>query len=138
MLYGKPKLTMLNDARYALFCQKYAPTRQSDPLEKTKGADSSTLPPCKSVLEQKVKCTNYVAMLWKNAHLQDPTAAADPTRSGWCLQDGNYKIQWYKGEQMLKDVALSIDAIPERQEDEIPDDVNIDSDESDYETDDED
>ena len=78
MLYGKPKLSKLSEARYALFRMKYAPTKYSDPLEKIKGADSSTLPPSPPVLIEKLKHTNYVTYLWRNAHLQDPVGAADP------------------------------------------------------------
>jgi hypothetical protein len=85
-MYGKPKLSTLGAARYALFRQKYAPTKQSDPLSKLKGAESSTLPPSQSVLLQKVKRTNYVSMIWKNAHLQDPLSesTADPAK---CVGD---------------------------------------------------
>ena len=42
-MYSKPKVFTLAKAHYALFRQKYVPTKQSDPLAKLKGADSSTL-----------------------------------------------------------------------------------------------
>lgn len=36
-MYNKPKIAKLTEARYALFRQKYAPTKGSDPLAKVKG-----------------------------------------------------------------------------------------------------
>ena len=49
-VHGKPRLSYLNDIRYALFREKIAPAKLSHPLAKLKGADSSTLPPSTSVL----------------------------------------------------------------------------------------
>ena len=93
-MYGKPRLSKLGDVRYALFQEKYAPTKMSNPLTKLKGANSSPLPPTTSVFLQKVKHTNFVSITWKNAHMQDPLAdyVADPTNSGWKLTDGKYKL----------------------------------------------
>ena len=104
-LYSKPKLKKLCDARYALFRQRYATTKDNDLLSKIKGPDASTLHPSKPVLLQKLKHTFHVTKLWRNAHLQDPLAGDDPIQFGWKLQDGNFKILLYEGDQMPRDIS---------------------------------
>ncbi len=103
-MYGKPRMTNLGDARYAKFKQKHAPSRialESD-LARLKRAESSWLPPSKAVIVQKVKRTNYVTAMWKNAHLPHPVAGFDggPLENGWKMDDGHYKILWFQGEQL--------------------------------------
>ena len=107
-LYNKPNMHSLAEARCAIFSQKFAPTKESEPLAKVKGADSSTLPPSKSVLAEKVKRTNYVTMIWKNADKANPYPEISPTQSGWILDDGQYRILWFEGDQMPKDVAQNV------------------------------
>ena len=104
-IYGKPGILSVNKARYELFQQHYAPKRRSKPLAKIKGADSSQLPPCYSVLVQKVRRANLVAGIWKHAILPDP-CAVDPLESGWILKDGQYKINWFEGEEVPDDISL--------------------------------
>ena len=40
-VYGKPKMSKVSDARYAMFREKYAPKSISEPLKKFKSADSA-------------------------------------------------------------------------------------------------
>ena len=69
-LYGQPTLKFVNDARLKIFIQKYRPADPEFPVEKIKDIDASMLPPCKDVLDQKLSRCNYVAYLWKHAHLK--------------------------------------------------------------------
>lgn len=141
-IYSKAHLSSFGDARYSSFKEKYAPAKGSDPLAKIKGADASTLPPSRAVLVQKVKRTNYVAMIWKNAHLQDPVSnsTTDPTESGWQLIDGKFKMVWFLGDQMPEDVGklmLTADEVTPTDDDDLDEySGSFDSDESDYEIDD--
>ena len=48
------------------------------------------LPPCKDVLIQKLARCNYVAYLWKHAHLRDPLINMQPTDHGWKEDNGVY------------------------------------------------
>ena len=130
ILYGKPSLKNVDDVRFAIFREKYAPTNRNDPLERIKGADPSLLPPSKPVLLQKIRRTNYVASIWKNARLSEP-ATFEPTGNGWVLLDGQYAIHWYDGEQMPRDIAMHVDDPMEQMESE--DDPIMD--EFDYESD---
>ena len=63
-MYGLKNLADVNEARLHLFKTLYAPKRPEHPMDKIKSADPCCLPPCKPVLVQKLKCTNYVANIW--------------------------------------------------------------------------
>ena len=75
----------VNDLRYTIFQQHYSPKNQEKPLEKLKGLNSSTLPPCKSVLINKALCCNYVAYIWRHAHFANPYVTP-PEHHGWKLK----------------------------------------------------
>ena len=87
-IYDKAKMSNVNNARYAMFRQKYGPKSMLEPLKKLKVADSTQLPPSYPVLQEKVKQTNYVTMVWINAHLSNPARGLDPTQCVWALKDG--------------------------------------------------
>ena len=96
-LYNKPIMHYLAEARCAIFSQKFAPTKESEPLAKVKGVDSSTLPPSNSVLAEKVKRINYVTMTWKNADKENPYSEISPIQSGWILpyKDSLWRVSIY-------------------------------------------
>ena len=81
-----------------MFLSKYKPKNSDAALVKqTKAVDSTSLPPCFKVLIKKIKRTCFVAKIWRNATL----ALHDfdsPTSSGWDLQDGSYRIDWFDGD----------------------------------------
>ena len=97
----------VNEARYEVFKSKYAPSSIQSPLAKIKGADASMMPPCQQVLLQKVKRSNYVAFMWKHAHTAEPVLE-HPEDHGWTLQNGQYRVKWYDGEQMPGDISNSV------------------------------
>ncbi|MCG7875152.1 MAG: hypothetical protein N0C90_02335 [Candidatus Thiodiazotropha endolucinida] len=107
-LYGKANHTKVDDARYAVFRDKYAPKDDEHPLAKIKGADASLLPPSKPVLHQKILRTNFVAYVWKNADKSVPQEL-NPTECGWISKDGRYRIKWFDGEQIPDNVGRVID-----------------------------
>ena len=47
-----------------------------------------------------LKRTNYVAILWANAHLANPTHGLSPDDYGWFVKDGSLHIKWYEGPAM--------------------------------------
>ena len=53
-MHGRPKVSQVNVACYMLFQQHYAPKNKDQPLKKIKGIDPSNLPPCRSVVLQKL------------------------------------------------------------------------------------
>ena len=62
-----------------------------------KKTDSSSFPPCKKVLIEKINRTNFVTSIWVNlTHLSPPLCK--PEDFGWILKDGKYSIKLYNGE----------------------------------------
>ena len=66
-LYGMRRHNDINEVRLALFPQKYAPKQPNQPLDKIKGINPSSMPPCKHVLYNKFCRTNYIPYMWKHA-----------------------------------------------------------------------
>ena len=98
-LYGQGRLSSVNEARLKLFIEKYKPSNPDSPLEKIKGVDPGILPPCIDVLFQKMARCNYVAFLWKNAHLMNSLENLEPTDHGWREVNGVYLPCWFIGNQ---------------------------------------
>ena len=97
-MYGVKKEKDVNAARTYLFKKLYCPGDLDKPLEKLKSADPSCLPPCKDVLLQKIKRTNYVAHLWKNAQYSNPVKF-NFNGSGWRVDHNSMEFVWFEGEQ---------------------------------------
>ena len=90
-MYGKPKLDNVNGLRYEIFKQKYKPGTKKGILENIKGCDGGSIPPCLPELLQKIKRTNYIANMWKNADRSIPTTMTIEN-NGWSLTDGKYVL----------------------------------------------
>ena len=137
-IYGSAKMSNVNDARYAMFRQKYAPKSMLEPLKKLKAVDSTQLPPSYPVLQEKVKRTNYVTTVWINAHLPNPARGLDPTQCGWTLKDGIMDIVWFEGQQMPTILEMNASQIKEsspEDDNDYMDPYDSESDESEYEED---
>jgi hypothetical protein len=98
-LYGMTKLKDINDVRYALFQQKYAPKRNKSPLEKIQGINPSSMPPCHAVLRNKLLRTNFVVSVWKNANTPKPVKL-NAEQHGWNLANCKYYINWFECSQL--------------------------------------
>ena len=109
-LYGKPRISSVNEARHDIFCSKYKPNQPNQPLQNIKGCDASLLPPCQSVLSNKVRRCNFIAHTWKNAHKSN-TTSMQPENNGWHLLDQNYSITWFEGDQMPQIISNDVDQI---------------------------
>ena len=104
-MYGKPQLEFTNDVRFAYFQQNYAPQRADDPLERIKGMNPSSMPPCQYVLLMKVLRSNYVSYLWRNAHLRDPTSNIKPDGQGWIIIENTYHVKWFDCDQVPQSIC---------------------------------
>ena len=128
-IYGQEVLSSVNEARLTLFMNKYKPSNASSPLDKIKGIDASMLPPCKDVLLQKFARCNYVAYLWKHAHLRHPLENMQPTDHGWKEVNGVLEPVWFIGSQMptvLSDTMELDDVIEEEDDDDDNDSITDD------------
>ena len=101
------KLNSVDEVRYIMFHDKYKPKYEKRSLQRIKGFNAGGLPPCQSVLKQKIRCSNYIASIWKNANKPVPTKLK-PEDSGWRFQDGIYTFQWFEGDQIPKDICCTI------------------------------
>lgn len=133
-MYNKTNATSVNDARYIQFLETFKPKDNSEPLKSLTGIDSSMLPPCKSVLVQKIKRSNYAASLCKGAILANP-CTWDPEENGWKLANGKYMIKWFEGSEVPDNLCSHIDDDTlDPQDSDDPLVYNEDSDESDSES----
>ena len=127
-------ISIVNDAQYDMFKQRYAPKSMLEPLEKLRAADSIHLPPSYRVVLEKVKRTNYVTTIWITAHLPNPTNDLDPEECGWTLQDGLDMAQ-FEGQQMptnLKLNAREIKELASKDDNDSMEAYDSESDESEY------
>ena len=86
--------------RFKVFERAYAPKRTaSNPLEKLKGMDASSIPPCEPEIKQQIKRATFVAKMWADSH--EKIIQQQPSKDdGWELKGGTYEILWYDGPQM--------------------------------------
>ena len=70
-LYGKHRCISVNDLRVHSFCQKYKP-KGNNLITGVKKIDASFLPPCESVMREKVKQCFYVTRSWFSSTNRHP------------------------------------------------------------------
>ena len=106
-MYGSSNIDEVNIARFHIFSKLYAPKDPHQPLDKIKSSDPCCVPPCRPVLLEKVKRSNYVANLWKHAAMPRPTDI-EPAGHGWKLvQNNTLEIVWFEGSQNPMDIRFS-------------------------------
>ena len=79
-----------------MFLDKYKPTGEKL-ITYVKKMDATLLPPCSSVVKEKIKRTNYICSIWNNATMAHPPVF-DAEKCGWKLEDGRYRIKWFEGD----------------------------------------
>lgn len=145
-MHGVHGETDVNITRFRLFKKLYAPKNLHCPLGKIKSTDPCCLPLCKDVLQQKVKRTNYVAQIWRNARAANPITYS-PDGHVWKITDKNLlEIVWFEGLQNPTSLfsAIAEDISISEQEEEEDDGENIsyslssDEEEDDHDCDDDD
>ena len=105
-IYGLKNVLDINDGRLHLFKKLTAPKTQDDQLGNIKSSDPCCLPPCRAVFEEKLKRTNYVTSVWKNARKPKP-AEFGPVGHGWRVNaDNKLEVVWFKGPQMPEKLSL--------------------------------
>ena len=48
---------------------------------------------------------NFVAAIWKRVHLPSPCLGS-PVGQGWLLDDKVYRLYWYDGDQLPKNIII--------------------------------
>lgn len=143
-MYGNPTVTSVNKLRFILF-NKLCKYSDKNPLNKIKGMyapvllliyytyiimycvsefDASMLPPCFSVLYQKIKRVNFITAIWKSAvHMKPPHFVAQ--NNGWIEKDNSLDFYWFGGTQTPTDVHQILDE--NESSDEENDEIGIHS-----------
>ena len=90
----------LTGFRYTAFEKAFGPSANAkNPLNKLKGVDASSLPPCEAELRQHIHRSAFVAKMWADADQQ--TIDQHPTtEDGWRLINDQYEIIWCNGLQL--------------------------------------
>ena len=97
-IYGKKKITSVNEVRLDIFLQKYKPKNDDDAISCVKKMDGSFLPPCSRVVKQKLRRTNLIVGKWISSISPNPPSMS-PINSGWILDnDGHYRLNWFEGD----------------------------------------
>ena len=95
VIYSKPKIESVNEARVELFTGKYKEAkRKSQPLYSTENMD---WPPCSAVLYQKILRTNLIANIIHSAHTSSHFNY-HPYLNGWNRQGDFYYPKWFNGD----------------------------------------
>ena len=111
-MYGKAKLISVDEARLQMFVSKYK-VNEGKPLkwQKLKNMDSSSWPPCLSVLRQKIKRTNLAANILQCSH-SSLHSSYPPLDNGWQIEEDMLSLKWFEGEVMpsnLEDFTAPFD-----------------------------
>ena len=98
----------VDDVRYAYFQQHYVPKGNDYPLDKIKGINPCSMPPCKADLKNQILRVNYIAYIWKNATLSNPKVQR-PEGHGWILIDVSYQIKWFDCDQVPHSICQVVE-----------------------------
>ena len=102
-MYGKKKLKSINDARLQIFLDKYKPWK--DEADNKCKENACALPPCQSVLLEKIKRTHFIAARWLTSTERDLPDLSE-TNFGWLLEENTYHVQWFQGDAAPKSIDL--------------------------------
>ena len=124
-VYGKRKLTSINEVRLQIFASKYKPKKNgTKSITDVKSMDGSSMPPCQRVLQQKIKRTNLVATRWCAA-----TEPFEPVMSpydyGLDCEDKEYRIKWFEGEAAPRSLDIMLEDADDEENGGVDDDEDI-------------
>ena len=94
-MYGYPKFSSIDEVRLEIFVAKYRSKKREKSLF-AKNLHSNIFPPCKRVLQEKIKRTNFIAAKWKSLS-KSSMSSLNPVNCGWTIEEGKYVINWYSG-----------------------------------------
>ena len=104
-MYGAKFTMPLNKYRYHVNNTYSKRGKTLDPFYKLKSIEGSCIPPSEAELSPHIDRSASVARLWGSAHKQQLKKAPD---SGWDLEDGIYKIIWFRGDQLPSNLVSDI------------------------------
>ena len=121
-IYGRKRLASVDEVRLELFLKKYKP-KESKLISNMKKFDGSQLPPCSSVLKEKIKRTKYITGVWLSSVFLSPPDRS-PLDYGWIIQHQKYQVKWFDGPQSPQSIDV-IQAEREYDQEDIDTDEGI-------------
>jgi hypothetical protein len=100
-MYGSKDSTDINHVRYNHFLSSYS--SQNSFIDCNVGKDISLLPPCRRVLKEHVKRSNYQCRIWTQLNQQYPVLQ-DHTFHGFRRDNDLIVPNWYSGDMVPKDI----------------------------------
>jgi len=129
-MYGRAAYKDTNALRYRLFQARYEVKSVDTAFTIPDGLDLCLLPPCRAVLELHARRANYVAHMWRNAHVCYQRLPS-PIGHGWMQADDKHiTVQWTKGDllpQQLVDVLSTCPSRATEQYEEVEEDCEVDN-----------
>ena len=96
------------DVRTQMFLGKYEAKKPEERLSCSKKFNSSMMPPCQKVLQQKIKRVHLIMRHWVSSTRAHPPND-NPEDFGWILsEDGIYKVKWFVGHVAPSALEISI------------------------------
>jgi hypothetical protein len=120
-LYGRPRITSVNDLRYQMLIEKCGDDGKINP---SLNIDMANMPPCRQCLVQHIKRSNYQVAIWKRANIAVPDLPNPTDGHGWTLHDGKIEPLWVDGDVL----PLQLETILEKVAAEGTDDEDEDGD----------
>lgn len=106
-----------NETWYEKFFNTYKTSNSKVFMKKLISYDSSNLPPCHRELQQQLLRSVYIANVWQNSHLKEPTVLK-PENHGWNLVDGEYAFNWFEGDTLPSSIYEILQQPPDTAENE--------------------
>lgn len=97
-MYGM-KDERVNDEHYGKFLATFNTSGTKIFTKKLMNYDSSNLPPCQRELQQQLLRAMYIANIWRNSHLKEPTTLT-PEDNGWNSNNNKYDFNWFEGDSV--------------------------------------
>ena len=110
-VYGFSKLSSIDAVRLEIFLKKYK-LKKKETNSFAKKLQSNFFSPCRRVLVEKIKRTNFITAKWRSA-TKASMPSFDPVNCGWSLDNGKYVITWYLGPETpsILDVTVTDEAM---------------------------
>ena len=135
-IYGAKAKTTLNAHRYKVYEKSYGPkTRAKNPLDKLKGINASSIPPCEAEVNMHLKRASFAARMFVNAD-QNDIHQYTTVEDGWEVEKVCYQTIWHEGPQLPESLIPKEDKEAEESAEEEKEDEDMSIASSDEDSDD--
>ena len=111
LLYGR-KLkdkSNINSIRSSKLLAMTTCKKTGDKWKHIQKVNCCLLPPCRIVLKEKIRRSQFVAMLWTRADSSNPLENLSPLDYGWVREEEKLIPLWYEGDTLPKTLSDSVE-----------------------------